>query len=144
MTKDKIISFTKKYRNDIILIAALLVISLVVLLVVNLTKDEGAYAEVAINGDVVGKYSLDVDGVYSLNGGTNTLTIENGVAYMSYSNCPDHVCENIQFHHEKQNLRYPLSFLVQFSYLKITRLILLSTLNYMYVKVAVKNQDRRT
>lgn len=95
MTKDKIISFTKKYRNDIILIAALLVISLVVLLVVNLTKDEGAYAEVAINGDVVGKYSLDVDGVYSLNGGTNTLTIENGVAYMSYSNCPDHVCENI-------------------------------------------------
>ena len=95
MTKDKIISFTKKYRNDIILIAALLVISLVVLLVVNLTKDEGAYAEVAINGDVVGKYSLDVDGVYLLNGGTNTLTIENGVAYMSYSNCPDHVCENI-------------------------------------------------
>ena len=95
MTKDKIISFTKKYRNDIILIAALLVISLVVLLIVNLTKDEGAYAEVAINGDVVGKYSLDVDGVYSLNGGTNTLTIENGVAYMSYSNCPDHVCENI-------------------------------------------------
>ena len=95
MTKDKIISFTKKYRNDIILIAALLVISLVVLLVVNLTKDEGAYAEVAINGDVVDKYSLDVDGVYSLNGGTNTLTIENGVAYMSYSNCPDHVCENI-------------------------------------------------
>ena len=95
MTKDEMISLIKKHRTDIILIASLLIISLVVLLVVNLTKEEGAYAEVAINGDTVGKYSLDVDGVYSLNGGTNILTIENGVAYMSYSNCPDHICENI-------------------------------------------------
>ena len=95
MTKDKIISFIKKYRTDIIVVASLLIVSLVVLLVVNLTKEEGAYAEVSINGETVGEYSLAIDGVYSLNGGTNILTIENGVAYMSYSTCPDHVCENI-------------------------------------------------
>jgi hypothetical protein len=95
MTKDQIISLIKKHRTDIIVIASLLIISLVVILVVNLTKEEGAYAEVAINGVTVGEYSLEIDGVYSLNGGTNVLTIENGVAYMSYSNCPDHVCENM-------------------------------------------------
>ena len=95
MTKDQIISLIKKHRTDIIVIASLLIISLVVVLVVNLTKEEGAYAEVAINGVTVGEYSLEIDGVYSLNGGTNVLTIENGVAYMSYSNCPDHVCENM-------------------------------------------------
>ena len=26
--------------------------------------------------------------------GTNKLTVENGAAYMSYSECPDHTCEN--------------------------------------------------
>ena len=94
MTTDKANNFTKKYRIDIIVIASLLIISLVVLLVVNLTKEEGAYAEVSVNGATVGKYSLAQDGTYPLNNGTNILVIENGRAYMSYSNCPDHICEN--------------------------------------------------
>ena len=94
MDKSKIENLIKKYRLDIIVIASVLLISIVVVLVTQLTKVEGAYAEVTIDGTVVGKYSLSSDGVYTLNDGTNVLTIKNGEAFMSYSQCPDHTCEN--------------------------------------------------
>lgn len=94
MDKSKIENLIKKYRLDIIVIASVLLISIVVVLVTQLTKVEGAYAEVTIDGTVVGKYSLSFDGVYTLNDGTNVLTIKNGEAFMSYSQCPDHTCEN--------------------------------------------------
>ena len=87
-------SIFKKYKSDIIVISALLVFALLFLLFFELTKKEGAFVEVTRDGEVIGKYSLSDDGVYSLNGGTNELTIEGGVAYMSYSDCPDHTCEN--------------------------------------------------
>ncbi len=83
----------KKHRIDIIVIASLLLLSIVALLVVTLTRKEGAAVEVTVDGEVVATYSLFVNGEYKLNGGTNTLVIESGVAYMTYSNCPDHVCE---------------------------------------------------
>ena len=94
MIGKKMRNFITKYRIDIIVIASLLVLAITVLLVINLTKTKGSYAEVVVDGEVVGKYPLDEDGIYSLNGGTNTLTIKDGVAYMSYSDCPDHTCEN--------------------------------------------------
>ena len=94
MAGKKIRDLITKYRIDIIVIASLLMLAITVLLVINLTKTKGSYAEVVVDGEVVGKYPLDEDGIYSLNGGTNTLTIKDGVAYMSYSDCPDHTCEN--------------------------------------------------
>ena len=94
MAETKIPNFIKKYRVDIIVVASLLILSLSVLLFVNLTKEDGAYVEVTVDGNPTGKYSLAIDGTYSLNGGTNTLVVQNGTAYMSYSNCPDHICEN--------------------------------------------------
>lgn len=83
----------KKYRLDIIVISAILLISLVLLLIVMLSKEEGEVAVVEINGTVVATYSLQQNGEYSLNGGTNVLVIEDGKAYLNYSNCPDHTCE---------------------------------------------------
>ncbi len=85
--------FVKRYKLDIIVIAAILVISLSVLFIVLLTKKDGATVSVEINGEETAVYSLEVDGVYPLNGGTNVLVIENGEAYLNYSNCPDHTCE---------------------------------------------------
>ena len=84
---------TKKYRLDVIVIAAILLLSLFLALTVFLTRKEGAVAVVEIDGMEAGKYPLSYDGVFSLNGGTNVLVIENGVAYLNYSSCPDHVCE---------------------------------------------------
>ena len=94
MKPENIRSFIKQYRVDIIAVAFFLVLSIAVLLITNFSKTEGAYVQVTLDGNIVGEYSLTVDGIYSLNGGTNTLTVQSGVAYMSYSNCPDHVCEN--------------------------------------------------
>jgi hypothetical protein len=84
----------KKYRLDIIVIAALLILSLSVILIINLTRKEGATVTVTVDGVTVAEYSLAKDGVYTLNGGSNILTIENGTARMSDSSCPDHICEN--------------------------------------------------
>ena len=83
----------KKYRFDFIVITSILLLSVLTLLIVNLTKIEGAIAVVEINGVTVAEYSLYKNGEYSLNGGTNNLIIENGVAYLNYSNCPDHTCQ---------------------------------------------------
>lgn len=83
----------KNYRLDIIIISAILLVSLVLLLVVTLSKKEGSVVVVEIDGTVVGTYSLSQNAEYSLNGGTNNLVIEDGKAYLNYSNCPDHTCE---------------------------------------------------
>jgi len=83
----------KKYRLDIVVIASIFLLSFLILLVVNLTKKEGSVAVVELNGTKVAEYSLNINGEYSLNNGTNNLVIENGVAYLNYSNCPDHTCE---------------------------------------------------
>lgn len=84
-----------KYRIEFIVVISLLFLALIIFLCINLSKTDGAFVEVKLDGEVVEKYALDTDGVYSLNGGTNTLTIKDGVAYMSYSDCPDHTCEKV-------------------------------------------------
>ena len=83
----------KKYRLDIIVISAILLVSVSLLLIMTLSQKEGAVAVVEIDGKTVAEYSLAVNGEYSLNNGTNVLVIENGQAYLNYSNCPDHTCE---------------------------------------------------
>ena len=83
---------TPRLRYDLILIGALLVISIGVLLVTTLTRREGGYVEVEQSGQIIATYSLSIDGEYSLNGGTNILVIEGGVAYLKDANCPDKTC----------------------------------------------------
>lgn len=83
----------KKYRLDIIVIVLLLLVAVSLLLIVTLTKKSGNVVVVEIDGVISEEYPLSVDGVFTLNGGTNTLVIENGEAYISYSDCPDHTCE---------------------------------------------------
>lgn len=91
--KKRFTDILKKHRIDIIVVSAILIISLSVLLVVTLTKKEGSYVRVEIDGEIVAEYPLNKNGTYPLNDGTNVLVIENGKAYFNYSNCPDHTCE---------------------------------------------------
>ena len=83
----------KKHRLDILVIALLLLISLSLLLVFMLTKAEGNFVVVEIDGVSAGEYPLSKDGVFVLNKGTNTLVIEKGEAYLIDSHCPDRTCE---------------------------------------------------
>ena len=78
----------KKLCSDIILVTILLVISLSVFLVFYLNRTEGSTVVVSVDGKKVSEYSLEIDGVYYLNDGTNVLVIESGAAYMREANCP--------------------------------------------------------
>jgi hypothetical protein len=79
-------------RADILFIAGLLLVSVALVLILTLTRREGAFAEVEIDGESVARYALATDGEYTLNGGTNVLVIEDGEAYLTYADCPDLVC----------------------------------------------------
>ena len=79
-------------RYDIILISVLLVLALGVSFVMMLTREEGNYVEVELDGKLVATYSLEDAGEYILNGGTNILVIKDGEAYLTYADCPDHTC----------------------------------------------------
>jgi hypothetical protein len=79
-------------KKDILIIVGILVVALVFLLVVELTKEDGASVLVRINGEEVATYSLTIDAQYELNSGTNILCIKNNEAYLVDANCPDHLC----------------------------------------------------
>jgi len=82
----------KKLLADSILVASLLFVALSVFLIITLTRKDGAFAVVSVDGDKVAEYSLAIDAEYPLNGGTNILVIENGRAYMKDADCPDRLC----------------------------------------------------
>ena len=75
-------------KRDFILIGSILAVVLVIFAVVTLSKEEGAYVLVTVDGAETAKYSLFEDGEYELNGGTNILKIENGEAWMIEADCP--------------------------------------------------------
>lgn len=95
MTKESVKDLIRRRRIDVIVIASLLLLSVASLLIVNLFKKDGAMLRVEIDGKAVAEYPLHTDGEYALNGGSNILTVENGEAYVSYSNCPEHTCERV-------------------------------------------------
>ncbi|MBQ8529260.1 MAG: NusG domain II-containing protein [Clostridia bacterium] len=82
----------KRIIADVTLLLALVLVGLSVFLVSELSGEAGEWAVVRIDGEEVGRYSLLCDGVYELNGGTNTLVISGGEAYVSEADCPDRVC----------------------------------------------------
>ena len=79
-------------KRDIILIASVLIVAAALFLVLELTKEAGARVIVKIDGQEVAEYSLEENGTYPLNGGTNILVIEDGKAYLSDATCPDKLC----------------------------------------------------
>ena len=83
----------KNMRLDIIIISAIVAFALLFVVISLAQRTEGDVAVVEINGTYAGEYSLSENGVFTLNGGTNILVIENGEAYLSFSDCPDHTCE---------------------------------------------------
>lgn len=57
-----------------------------------LPRETGDAVRVSVDGETVAEYPLSEAGVYTLNGGTNTLRIENGKAKMEEAECPDGIC----------------------------------------------------
>lgn len=83
----------KKLRNDIILIAAVLLAAAIFALLFFSLRKEGAYVSVVQNGKETARYSLSENLTVTLeNGGTNVLVIENGYVFVSDASCPDKIC----------------------------------------------------
>lgn len=82
----------KHLLMDACLILALLLLALGLYFLFSADKEEGACAVVIIGGEEAGRYPLSKNGSFPLNGGSNTLVIEDGCAYMSEATCPDKIC----------------------------------------------------
>ena len=85
-------SAKKKHVFDLILIGGLLLLALVCYLLFAGGKSDGNVAVVCVNGAETGRYPLVQNGRYELNGGSNILVIENGVAWLEDADCPDKLC----------------------------------------------------
>lgn len=82
----------KKLLADLCVILALLLLAGGLALALRLGREAGGQAVVRVDGRVTERHPLTENGVYPLNGGSNILVIENGEAWLSEANCPDHLC----------------------------------------------------
>ena len=82
----------KRLLFDILLAVSILALAAILYLVIELSREPGAYVDVYTNGELVATYPLDTDGEYSLNGGTNIIKIKDGKVLMLDADCPDRLC----------------------------------------------------
>ena len=92
----KKINIQKKYKNDIILTASIIIVAVLVFFIIGLITKSGDYVEVKKNGEVIGKYSLKANRTVEISdeNGYNLLIIENGQAHIDEASCPDKLCVN--------------------------------------------------
>lgn len=82
-------------RNDVIFIAALLVVVTVAGACLYFFRGEGDTVTVSVDGTIIATYPLDVDRVEDIHTGTdglNRLIIRDGKAWVETASCPDGIC----------------------------------------------------
>ena len=89
----------KKFRNDGILAAVIVIIAVAVLLFMKLTKVQGNSAVVKIDGVETQCFSLEENIEFEIKTGKNAenynvLVIKNGKASIVDADCPDGICED--------------------------------------------------
>ncbi len=81
-----------KLIRDLFLAGSLLLAAVILLLVINGSRESGGVAVVRVDGVETERLPLSVNGTFPLNGGSNILIIQDGQAWMSEANCPDLIC----------------------------------------------------
>ena len=82
-------------RNDVIFIAALLVVVAVAGACLYFFRGEGDTVTVSVDGTIIATYPLNVDRVEDIHTGTdglNRLIIRDGKAWVETASCPDGIC----------------------------------------------------
>ena len=82
-------------RNDCILIAVLILGALAVACIYHISGKEGKLARVYVDDTLTGEYLLSEEARIDINGyggGTNTLVIKDGAAFIEEADCPDKLC----------------------------------------------------
>ena len=87
----------RKFRNDLIFIAALLLIVALAGLAIYFLRGEGNAVTVTVDGRHFGTYSLSTDRTVEIRTGEdgeelNLLIIRGGKAYVETATCPDGIC----------------------------------------------------
>ena len=94
-------------KNDIKLIAGVLLVGAIFLLIINLTKQEGSMVRVIVDGKNYQELSLKEDTTLTIettNGGWNTFVIKDGYVDMTEASCPDKICvreRDIHYNHDR-------------------------------------------
>lgn len=95
-------------RNDVIFIAALVVIIAVAAACLYLFSAEGDTVSVSVDGEVIATYPLAVDRVEEIRtgeDGVNRLVIKDGKAYIETASCPDGICvDHRPIHREGESI----------------------------------------
>ena len=89
----------KKFRNDGILAAVIIIIAVAVLLFMNFTKVEGNSVVVKIDGVVTQQYPLSENVEFEIitgenNENYNKVVINDGEVSVKEADCPDGICED--------------------------------------------------
>lgn len=81
-------------KQEIIIIAAVVIIGAVLVAILFLIKKPGAVAVVSIDGKETARYDLDEDIDIEIHGvgGTNRLIISGGTVRIEEADCPDKLC----------------------------------------------------
>lgn len=84
----------RKFRNDLIHIAALLTAVTAAGLCLWLVRGEGDTVTVTVDGEIYGVYSLTEERqvVITTPKGSNTLVLRDGTALVTDADCPDGIC----------------------------------------------------
>ena len=82
------------YKNDLLLILAVLLLAGGVWAALRLTRHTGGSVRVTVDGVEVASLPLNRDRtfVWEGEGGKNELVVENGAAHMEFADCPDGLC----------------------------------------------------
>lgn len=94
--KTRKIDKSKKLRNDIIFISALLSVIVLAVLGMLLFRSSGDTVTVTVDGNIFGEYSLNKEITVEIKTtyGTNILVIKDGKAYVESASCPDGICSS--------------------------------------------------
>ena len=89
----------RRFRNDLILIGALLIVSVTVGLCFFLLRPDGDIVKVEVDGQLIGTYELSVDRTVEIRTGKdrselNLLIIRDGEAFVESATCPDGICSS--------------------------------------------------
>ena len=82
-------------RNDFILIAVLILGGLAAACAYRISGNRGEMVSVYVDGTLTGEYLLSEDmsiDIKGYGGGSNTLVIKDGAAFIKEADCPDKLC----------------------------------------------------
>lgn len=89
-------STSRLLKNDIVLLAMLVVVALILFPIVSHSKKPGVYALVELDGAEYATLELATDTTLTVatDHGTNTIVVHDGSVSVESADCPDKICVN--------------------------------------------------